>query len=122
MQSSEVEELLLLRTAADLGKAPVLSVVAFRGTIRSEARFIRSRSPESGGQGSVQSMYLLISLDRGNLVALDWYDVNKCRACGGPGSSECIETAKDGNYVKNPQQSCASKSLLSYFSSCCFFE
>ena len=85
----------------------VISVIAFRGNIRSEAQYIRSASAITGGQGVVARLGLIVNMDGGVLSALNWYNFDGCNACGGQGSSTCIRTQYDAVYQPQTQESCA---------------
>jgi hypothetical protein len=58
----EEDQLFQLATST-AGKQPVLSVIAFRGNVRSEAHYIRSDSTTlTGGTGVVERLGLLVTL------------------------------------------------------------
>lgn len=98
--NSKVDQLMVLKTSyletrymmnktLD-GKPPVMTVVAFRGAVRSEPRYVMSLdSNTTRGVGFVVSLALLAKFDKGNLKYLSWYDL-KCNDCGGYSSSVCI--------------------------------
>ncbi|KDD75899.1 hypothetical protein H632_c447p1 [Helicosporidium sp. ATCC 50920] len=86
----------------------VMSVIAFRGENRSEARYIRSNSPsDTGGTGIAEEMGLVVSFARGVFAGFSWYDYDDCVACGGLSSSECIKTTYDPVYQTVTQNTCA---------------
>jgi len=62
LRSTKVEEDQLFDLAKALNKEQILSVIAFRGDIRSEAQYIRSTSSITGGMGIVERLGLLITL------------------------------------------------------------
>ena len=65
---------------------------------------MRSASALTGGQGVVERLGLLVTMDNGNLTALDWYNFDGCNGCD---SSLCVTTNYDALYQTNPQESCA---------------
>lgn len=86
----------------------VLSIIAFRGTLRSEVKYIRSDSPETtGGTGVVTKLALLLDFDRGNLNGFEWYDFGSCEECGGLNGANCITTEYNEQYQKYPMSTCA---------------
>lgn len=62
VRTSEEEETQLLAYATAENKPQVLTVIAFRNNLRSEARYVRSQSPESGGTGTVEKMAILLQM------------------------------------------------------------
>ncbi len=108
LRTTKLEEDLLFEQAKQqIGGEAVISVIAFRGNIRSEAQYIRSASSTTVGQGVVTRLGLIATMDTGNLTALNWYNFDGCNDCGGAGSSTCIQTQYDPVYQVTPQESCA---------------
>jgi hypothetical protein len=86
----------------------VLSIIAFRGTLRSEVKYIRSDSTEAtGGTGVVTKLALLLNFDRGDLNGFEWYDFGSCEECGGLNGANCITTKYNEQYQKYPMSTCA---------------
>eukprot|EP00887_Chlorella_sp_A99_P005808 scaffold1.g5808.t1 len=95
----------------------VVSVVAFRNNVRSEARYVRSSDPkETGGTGVVESMALEAVFDNGVLQAragrghvrgagvyFQWYDFG----CSGCASAECLQTQYNDATQQYPMETCA---------------
>jgi hypothetical protein len=107
LRTTKLEEDLMFALAKAQTAEQVISVIAFRGNIRSEAQYIRSASSITGGQGVVQRLGLIVTMDNGNLTNLNWYNFDGCNDCGGADSSTCIKTQYDPVYQTTPQQSCA---------------
>ncbi|KAL4534227.1 hypothetical protein Ndes2437B_g03515 [Nannochloris sp. 'desiccata'] len=107
LRTTKLEEDLMFALAKQSGGEQVISAIAFRGNIRSEAQYIRSASSVTGGQGVVQRLGLIVTLDNGNLTNLNWYNFDGCNECGGADSSSCIRTQYDPVYQVTPQESCA---------------
>lgn len=85
----------------------VLSVVAFRNGVRSEAQYVRSADPkETGGTGITDTMTLVIAMQNGVLVDFEWYSFG----CGGCSSSNCLQTQYDQYIQQYPMDNCASES------------
>ncbi|KIZ06344.1 hypothetical protein MNEG_1608 [Monoraphidium neglectum] len=83
------EELSL--TADALPDTPlVISVVAFRGLVRSEARYVVSGAPAlTRGMGFVSTLSLMSKFELGVLKYLQFYNLT-CNDCGGWKSNRCI--------------------------------
>jgi hypothetical protein len=65
LNTSRLQEDLLFQLARGLSPDQVISVIAFRGNIRSQPQYIRSAAPSlTGGQGVVERLGLLVSLGR----------------------------------------------------------
>ena len=107
LRTTKLEEDLMFNLAKTQAAEQVISVIAFRGNIRSEAQYIRSASSITGGQGVVNRLGLIVTMDSGNLTSLNWYNFDGCNECGGADSSTCIKTNYDPVYQVTPQQSCA---------------
>jgi hypothetical protein len=107
LRTTKLEEDLMFALAKQQAGEQVISVIAFRGNIRSEAQYIRSASTITGGQGVVNRLGLIVTMDTGNLTALSWYNFDGCNECGGADSSTCIKTQYDAAYQTTPQESCA---------------
>ena len=108
LRTTKLEEDLMFNLAKQSAGEQVISVIAFRENIRSEAQYIRSASSITGGQGVVQRLGLIVTLDNGNLTNLNWYNFDGCNECGGANSDSCIRTQYDAVYQTTPQESCAS--------------
>ncbi|GBG00176.1 hypothetical protein Rsub_12933 [Raphidocelis subcapitata] len=98
--SARLDQLSVLRTtfaeqlalAAAAGpRAPqVVSAVAFRGGVRSEARYVASGDAAvTGGTGFVATLSLMSKFERGVLRYLQFYNLT-CNDCGGAGGGRCI--------------------------------
>lgn len=114
LRSTRAEEDQLFDAAIALAQAnsafsKVLSIIAFRGTVRSEVKYIRSDQPSvTGGTGVVDQLALLLVFDRGNLTGFEWYDFGSCEDCGGLNGANCISTSYNAEYQKYPMSTCAS--------------
>lgn len=62
LNNTKLEEDLLFQLAKSSGVDQVVSVVAFRGTVRSTPQYIRSASSTTGGQGIVSRLGLLVTM------------------------------------------------------------
>jgi len=107
LRTTKLEEDLMFELAKQSVGEQVISVIAFRGEIRSEAQYIRSSSSITGGQGVVNRLGLIVNIDNGNLTALNWYNFDGCNECGGADSDTCIRTQYDAVYQTTTQESCA---------------
>lgn len=50
---------------------------------------------------------LLVAWDRGTFNGFTWYNAGPCDACGGMGSSKCIQTQYQPEYQQYTQSTCA---------------
>lgn len=62
LRSTKIEEDQLFDLTKALNEEQVLSVIAFRGNVRSEAQYIRSASTITGGTGIVERLGLLVTM------------------------------------------------------------
>uniref|UniRef100_A0A383W183 Pherophorin domain-containing protein n=1 Tax=Tetradesmus obliquus TaxID=3088 RepID=A0A383W183_TETOB len=91
LKTSFLEEL-MLTSKAPAGSPKVISVVAFRNNVRSEARYIASFEPSvTAGTGFVPSLALLAKFELGNLRYLQFFNLT-CNDCGGRTSAQCINS------------------------------
>ncbi|GBF91542.1 hypothetical protein Rsub_04282 [Raphidocelis subcapitata] len=83
-------EELTLTARARAGAPLLVSAVAFRGAVRSEARYVVSGEPTiTGGTGFVATLSLMARFDMGVLKYLQFYNLT-CNDCGGWRSGRCI--------------------------------
>lgn len=115
----EVDKMALLRTSrfteaqlfdqAQRSNGPdVVSVVAFAGKYRSEARYIWSDDASiTGGTGVVNTLSLIPDFDEGRLEFLRWRNVG----CNGCDDSQCIKTTQPAQTDLAESSACASFSI-----------
>jgi len=111
-----------------------MSLIAFRGQNRSEARYAASNEPYlTQGVGIATQMALvllwgkasatyytcagmhtqhvtcencLLAADKGNLVGWEWFDFQMCQTCGGIWDDRCLRLLYDPIYQQYAQTTC----------------
>ncbi|GAB4822799.1 hypothetical protein N2152v2_009845 [Parachlorella kessleri] len=85
-----------------------VSMIAFKGVNRSEARYAASAEAYlTQGVGIATEMAMIVSWDKGVFAGLTWYDFQSCANCGGIYSDRCLRLQEDDVYQQYPQTSCA---------------
>lgn len=91
-------------------RAKAVSMVAFKGDFRSEARYSASAEPYlTQGVGIATQMALVAVWDKGNFQGFEWFDFQTCAQCGGLFSDRCLRLQENPIYQKYPQTSCGAK-------------
>ncbi|RMZ54375.1 hypothetical protein APUTEX25_001951 [Auxenochlorella protothecoides] len=108
LRTTKAEEDAIWGPILGVQQTEVLSVIAFRGQNRSDAKYIRSNMAAlTGGTGIVEQMSLFIGFNRGVFAGFSWWDFGQCTACGGLVSDQCIRTSLSDSYQLTAQASCA---------------
>eukprot|EP00877_Chromochloris_zofingiensis_P007076 jgi/Chrzof1/2621/Cz11g22220.t1 len=100
MKNSFPEEL-FVTGFAKAGTAPVISIVAFRADVRSDARYVASFAPSiTQGTGFVTSLALTAKFQTGTLKYLQFYNLT-CNDCGGRDTPNCLNATSCALPVSN---------------------